>query len=126
MALFGKSKKTDQQPAPKAVAEVNAAKKEKTSSLPNARIYNVIRKPRITEKATEVSERNIYTFDVAPNATKPEITQAIEFFFKVKPLAVRTVQVPAKKVTRRGRVGKTAARKKAYVELKKGDSIELV
>jgi large subunit ribosomal protein L23 len=126
MALFGKSKKTDQKPAPKAAAEMNTAKKEKSSSLPDARIYNVVRKPRITEKATEVSERNIYTFEVASNATKPEITQAIEFFFNVKPVAVHTVRIPAKKVTRRGRVGKTAARKKAYVELKKGDSIELV
>lgn len=90
---------------------------------------NIIKNPRITEKATNLVELRAYTFDVAPNATKKEIEKAIKALYKVTPVAVRTIKMPHKKVMPRGRggnIGSTGGGKKAYVYLKKGDKIEVL
>lgn len=90
---------------------------------------NILKNPRITEKASILSEQNAYTFDVAPNATKKEIEKAIKTLYKVTPLHVRTLAVPKKATNPRGRRGKpgmSGGGKKAYVYLKKGDKIEVL
>ena len=90
---------------------------------------SIIKNPRITEKATMLVLGACYTFDVASTATKNEIAKAIKELYKVTPRAVRTVTVPSKKVTPRGKrtkVGYTSAGRKAYVYLKKGDKIEVL
>lgn len=88
---------------------------------------SILRSTRITEKASLHQGLSIYTFDVAPAATKRDIMRAVHSLYKVKPTKVAIVQVPSKK-TRNVRTGKTGIKKggkKAYVYLKKGDSISL-
>ncbi len=85
----------------------------------------VIKKPRITEKATLVTDKNQYVFVVTEDATKASVAKAIEQLYKVKPVRVNITKTPAKKVIIKGRRGMKSAIKKAYVFLKKGDKIEL-
>lgn len=90
---------------------------------------SVIMNPRITEKASVLAEKNVYTFDVMPNTNKSEIIKAIKAAYKVTPLQVRTVVMKKKATSPRGRRGKpgtTGGGKKAYVYLKKGDKIEVL
>ncbi len=85
----------------------------------------IIIRPRITEKSGLLSEsQNIYTFEVAKNATKHTVGQAIKALYKFTPLNVRIVNLPAKKILVRGRPGTKSAVKKALVYLKKGDKID--
>ena len=89
----------------------------------------ILKNPRITEKAAALSTQNCYTFDVPKNATKNEIAKAIKAEYKVTPVAVRTVTIPTKRVfprTRKGKIGTTGGGKKAYVYLKKGDTIKVL
>jgi large subunit ribosomal protein L23 len=85
----------------------------------------VIRSPLITEKGTLVNELgNQVLFRVAPDANKVEIRQAVEGFFKVKVLKVRTSRVLGKR-RRVGRMaGQRPAWKKAYVTLAEGQRID--
>ncbi|MBP6855074.1 MAG: 50S ribosomal protein L23 [Candidatus Pacebacteria bacterium] len=86
----------------------------------------IIKRPRISEKAAFVSTKNVYTFDVSPDATKPEIIKNIVAKYKVTPVKVGIVTIRKNKITVRGKRGTTSGGKKAYVYLKKGDSIELI
>lgn len=88
----------------------------------------ILLSPRITEKGAYMSEQGVYVFNVALDANKKEIADAVQTVFKVTPRFVRTAAVPSKVVLTRGtnRKGKTAGGKKAYVYLKKGETIELV
>jgi large subunit ribosomal protein L23 len=86
---------------------------------------DIILRPRITEKSGLANEaQNVYTFEVAKNATKISIAKAIKATYKVTPLKIRTITLPAKKVFVRGRNGTQSGVKKALVFLKKGDKIE--
>ena len=91
------------------------------------RMYQVIKKPVITEKATnDQIDRNAYHFRVPTAANKVEIRQAIETLFDVKVSAVNTLNVNGK-VRRRGwRAGRTPDWKKAMVTLKEGYTIDLI
>ena len=92
-------------------------------------MIQILKNPRITEKATKLVEEGCYTFDVSVTTTKNEIIKAIKEKYKVTPRAVRTVTIPSKKVMPRGsrtKVGYTSAGRKAYVYLKKGDKIEVL
>lgn len=87
---------------------------------------DVIIKPRITEKAGIMGQdHNVYTFEVSKNSTKDSISKAIKNLYKVTPVKVRTISLPAKKVFVRGKRGTQAAIKKALVFLKKGDKIDI-
>ncbi len=126
MALFGSKKNTEK----KAVKAPKAAKVEKAVAekvvTENAPLKEVILRPRITEKSGMAGESlNIYTFEVTQNATKHTIARAIKAQYKVTPLKVRTVSLPAKRVLSKGRWGYQSAVKKAMVFLKKGDKIEI-
>jgi large subunit ribosomal protein L23 len=116
MALFSSNKKTVKKAAPKARGVLAAD---------DARLANVLKRPWFSEKALIGSEHGVYVFEVVPSATSTDIANAIEKVYKVVPAQVRLVNLPAKKValrTRRG-VGTRARRHKAYVTLKKGDTI---
>ncbi len=82
---------------------------------------DLVRRPIVTEKATLLMEQNKYTFEVTPQATKPEIKAAIEDLFQVKVVQVNTQQQPRKK----RRVGKftgfKSQYKRAIVTLAPGD-----
>ncbi len=84
--------------------------------------------PRITEKGAILAEAGAYVFNVARDANKKDIAAAVQALFKVTPRMVRTVAVPRKVVATRGRMQKgiTGGGKKAYVYLKKGETIELI
>ncbi|MCX6712688.1 MAG: 50S ribosomal protein L23 [Candidatus Vogelbacteria bacterium] len=86
----------------------------------------VLSRPRVTEKATFLSgaKSPVYTFEVSPEATKPEIIKAVLAKYKVKAVKVNIVTLPAKAVIMRGRKGHQPAIKKALVFLKAGEKIE--
>ncbi|HVX91487.1 MAG TPA: 50S ribosomal protein L23 [Candidatus Paceibacterota bacterium] len=82
--------------------------------------------PWLSEKALIATEKGVYAFHVPADATKHDVMLAIERTYKVTPRQVRMVNLPAKKVslrTRRG-FGTKSGRRKAYVYLKKGDTIQ--
>ncbi len=86
----------------------------------------VLTRPRVTEKAAILVESNAYTFEVASNATKPEVKAAIKAMYKVTPIQINMTQGTKKNVVRRGRAGVKTTSKKAVVHLKKGDKIEFI
>ncbi|MEL6802107.1 MAG: 50S ribosomal protein L23 [Pseudomonadota bacterium] len=87
--------------------------------------YDVIRKPVITEKATMASENGAVVFEVAMDANKPAIKNAVEALFGVKVKAVNTTITKGKVKRFRGQLGKRAAVKKAYVTLEAGNTIDV-
>ena len=88
-------------------------------------IYDVIKKPLVTEKTTiEKDAKNVISFVVDRNANKIEIKEAVEKLFKVEVSAVNTVSV-AGKLKRVGRnFGKRSNWKKAYVTLEEGSNVD--
>ncbi|MEE9613696.1 MAG: 50S ribosomal protein L23 [Thermodesulfobacteriota bacterium] len=88
--------------------------------------YSIIKGPVITEKsAMQGGEGNTVVFWVNPKANKKEIKEAVEKIFNVGVTGVNTHRLQGK-VKRMGKYsGRRPLRKKAYVSLKKGDSIEL-
>ena len=93
----------------------------------NARteLYDVIRRPLITEKSTRASEQSAVVFEVAMSADKPLIRRAVETLFSVKVKAVNTSITRGKTKRFRGRPGRKKDVKKAYVTLEEGHSIDV-
>ena len=89
------------------------------------RHYDVILAPVITEKATLLSEQNKVVFQVAKDATKDEISAAIEELFKVEVLKVNTLITKGKTKRFRGIRGRRSDVKKAIVTLAEGQSIDV-
>ena len=106
------------------VRQVLVARK-KAATMSREAMFNVIRSPVVTEKATMVSERNQFVFRVAIDSTKPEIKAAIEGLFSVKVLGVNTLIQKGKTKRFRGRPGVRSDVKKAYVQLAEGQSIDM-
>jgi large subunit ribosomal protein L23 len=88
-------------------------------------IYEVLRRPVITEKNTILIEQNKYTFEVAREANKAQIKQAVEHAFKVSVASVNVIHVPGKMRRAGRRRGLTSSWKKAIVTLEPGNKIEL-
>jgi len=87
--------------------------------------YDVLRRPLVTEKSTVLAERNKYCFEVARDANKTQIKEAVEKAFKVKVVSVNVMTVPGK-MRRAGRQrGMTSPWKKALVTVEEGNKIEL-
>ena len=91
----------------------------------DARHYDTIVAPVITEKATIASENNQFVFKVARNATKPQIKDAIEKLFDVKVTAVNTILRKGKTKAFRGIRGRQQDMKKAIVTLADGYRIDV-
>ena len=87
--------------------------------------YDVIRKPIITEKATMASENGAVVFEVAIDANKPAIKDAVEALFGVKVKSVNTTVTKGKVKRFRGRLGTRKDVKKAYVTLEEGNTIDV-
>ena len=136
MALFGKKKEEKKEKgkdeAPKKdVAKKTTAKKSDPVPVSSGDRSWVLRKPRMTEKATITPEvSNAYVFDIDPRATKTDVKEAVKEIYKVSPTKVNITKVPKKSVERRRarsvKKGFRAGGKKAYIYLKKGDKIEFV
>lgn len=125
MALFGSKKKT----AKKAETKVKKSAPEvSTTETPSASLdlSHIIVRPRITEKASFQSEKNIYSFEVSERATKHTVAAAVKELYNVDAVKVNIVSIPPKEVFIRGKWGVKKGGKKAYVFLKKGETIEFV
>lgn len=123
MALFGKKKETKEE----------GAVEKKVSTAPKAlgtdrNLDVVIVAPRITEKSVRKGDQNVYTFKVKRDATKFDVRDAVKALYKVTPVKVNIVnKKPAERMQgSRNRTKHVQGMKKAYVYLKKGDSINLV
>lgn len=101
-----------------------AAKKKEQVKV-TERMYEVIRHPVITEKATMGSAHGQVTFRVPMDATKPEIKQAVEALFKVEVTGVNTLIQKGKTKRFRGRLGRRNDVKKAVVSLADGQTIDV-
>ena len=89
------------------------------------RMYQVVRLPHVSEKTARLqAESNQYVFEVARDADKQEIRQAIEGLFDVNVSDVRVVNVKGKSKSFRMRPGRQKSWKKAYVRVQAGQSIE--
>ncbi len=91
----------------------------------DARHYDVILAPHITEKSTLLSEHNGVVFKVANDATKPQIKEAVEALFDVKVTGVNTIVQKGKSKRWKGRPYKRSDVKKAVVTLAEGQSIDI-
>jgi large subunit ribosomal protein L23 len=85
----------------------------------------IIRKPVISEKSTLITEYNQFTFQVAIDANKAQIKQAVEGLFGVSVVAVNTIRQQGKVKRFRGKLGQRNEVKKAIVTLADGDSIDV-
>ena len=87
--------------------------------------YTIIREPHISEKATDLAEKNKYTFKVYANSNKPEIKKSVEGIYGVNVLDVNIIKAPRKK----RRLGRTEGFKKAFIKavvtIKEGQKIEI-
>ena len=102
-----------------------AAARRRASRMTRAAMYDVIRGPVVTEKSTALSEKHQMVFRVALSATKPEIKAAIEGLFGVKVLGVNTLVTKGKTKRFRGIKGERSDKKKAYVTLEEGMTIDV-
>ncbi|MFM8701127.1 MAG: 50S ribosomal protein L23 [Hyphomicrobiales bacterium] len=91
----------------------------------DARLYDVIASPVVTEKATSASEHNQVVFKVCQDATKPQIKAAVEKIFGVKVKSVNTLIRMGKIKRFKGTVGQQSDVKKAVVTLVQGESIDI-
>ena len=87
-------------------------------------MYDIIIKPIITEKSAQLVENLQYTFEVAKDANKVEIKNAIEKIFNVKVVAIRSINVHRKAKRMQRYQGFKPAYKKAIVKLAPGQSID--
>ncbi len=90
-------------------------------------IYDIIRNPRITEKAAGVgSAGTSVVFDVHPKANKTEIKKAVEKVFEVEVESVRTANFKGKVKRVGNKMGRRSGFKKAYVSLRKGSTVDII
>ena len=98
---------------------------KKQRQAPDARHFDIVIAPHITEKSTMLSETNSVVFRVAPRATKPEIKAAIEALFNVKVENVNTITSKGKTKRWKGKPYQRSDIKKAIVTLAEGNSIDI-
>lgn len=119
MALFGtKKKESKKKDAPRYRARAKV--------LADGVAHDIIQAPWFSEKALIATEKGVYAFEVPLRATKAEIAGAIKEIYKVEPRMIRTINVKGKTKalrTKRG-TGTRSIRRKAYVYLNAGDTIQ--
>jgi len=90
-----------------------------------SKYHSIIKYPSITEKNTTLrAEQNKYVFEVALDADKADIKEAVQKLFSVDVVAVNTIVVKGKKKRTGRNVGYRSDRKKAIVKVKAGQNIE--
>jgi large subunit ribosomal protein L23 len=98
---------------------------KKPQAAIDARHYDIVLAPHITEKSTMLSETNAVVFRVAPKASKPEIKAAVEALFNVKVTNVNTLVTKGKTKRWKGKPYQRSDIKKAIVTLAEGNSIDI-
>ena len=99
--------------------------KKPQAKAPEARHYDVVVAPHITEKSTMLSEHNAVVFRVAQGASKPEIKAAIEALFGVNVTNVNTIVTKGKSKRWKGKAYQRSDMKKAIVRLAEGQTIDV-
>ncbi len=88
--------------------------------------YSIVKEPHISEKATNLSEKNQYIFKVDKNANKTEVKKSVEGIYGVDVLSVNMIKIPKKK----RRIGRTEGFRKghtkAVVKIAEGQKIEIL
>ncbi len=148
MAIFDFLKKEETKKEiekPKKVVKKSVVKKEKTPSpikVVEKKItakpslhryskhyeegYKVLKSVHITEKATELAEKNQYIFKVFENTNKQEIKKVVESIYKVDVVSVRIINIHRKKKRLGKSIGWKQGYKKAIIKVKKGQEIEIL
>jgi large subunit ribosomal protein L23 len=98
---------------------------KKQQQAVDARHYDIVLSPHITEKSTLLSEHNAVVFRVAPRASKPEIKAAVEALFGVTVTGVNTIVSKGKTKRWKGQPYQRSDSKKAIVTLAEGSSIDI-
>jgi len=88
-------------------------------------LMSVVRAPHISEKSARLQETNQYVFEVAAGATKADVKAAVEELFSVKVDTVNVVNAPGKARTFRFHSGTRGSKRKAYVRLAEGHTIDV-
>ena len=101
------------------------AKSRPAQVVSDERRLEILRRPIITEKATLAQQYNVYAFEVAKDAKKAEIKDAVEQLFSVSVIAVNTASIDGKRKRFRGRMGRRNGIKKAYVRLSSGQTLDI-
>lgn len=119
MAIFGNKKKEKKE-------AVVLRHRARTAPSMHGIAHEIIRAPWFSEKALIATEKGVYAFAVSTRATKAAIAGAIKEIYNVEPRKIRIVNLPGKPKTMRTKrgVGVRAARRKAYVYLNAGDTIQ--
>ncbi len=131
MALFGfkKNKKEEKKDIATKFEKPVEVKRAVAVSNPDAKATGgsgVLKNLRVTEKVSLLSAtRNVYTFNITEDANKESVSQSVEHLYKVHPVKVRILPVPAKRVFVRGKAGVKRGGRKAYVYLKEGEKIDI-
>ena len=127
MGIFGKKDAPTEKVTDAVVVEKETKATKPTRTAPK-NVSSVIVKPRITEKAAVLSDKNVYTFEIKKGANKYDVRDAIKTLYNVTPIRINIVnKQPRHSMSRaRGRDVMENGLRKAYVYLKKGDRIELV
>ena len=124
MAIKRTTKKAAVKKTAKKKAEVAAVS---TSHVSQSDLSFVLQQARITEKASMHAMDSVYVFNVSERASKRDIMAAVRKMYKVTPRKVRVATIPSK-IKRNARTGRTGVKpggKKAYIYLKKGETINL-
>ena len=99
-------------------------KKNTERNISDERAFNIIKKPMMTEKTTNLNQYNQYSFVVSMDSTTYEIKKAIEKIFKVKVTKVNTSIMRGKQKSFKGNSGYKKDIKKAVVTLDEGNTID--
>ncbi len=105
------------------MAEKKAKVEKKT--VVTAGVYDILRRPIISEKAAKLSEANGVAFEVDMRATKADVARAVTAIYGIKPTKVNIVVTKGSDRTFRGRVGTQRNFKKAYVTLPADAKLDL-
>ncbi len=126
MALFSRKNKAEETKLAETALTTVATKNGAQAT--DYDLSRVIVGPRLTEKSVKQGDDNVYTFIVARNATKFSVRDAIKALYSVTPVKVNIVNKrPALRLSgSKNRLVKVSGEKKAYVYLKKDDTINLV
>jgi large subunit ribosomal protein L23 len=111
--------------APKAAKKADTGVKKQGKLIEDIRLYDVIVRPLITEKATLAAEQGKVVFKINPTANKQDVKRAVEQLFGVKVVKVNTVLTKGKQKRFRGQLGQRSDMRKAIVTLAAGQSIDL-
>lgn len=91
----------------------------------NERIMSVLRAPHISEKSARLQEANQYVFEISQGATKADVKAAVEQLFSVEVQSVNVVNTKGKSRSFRFRSGTRGSKRKAYVRLAEGHTIDV-